>query len=115
MIVRGHEAPTEPAEPGVTRQVLAHDPELMMVRVAFADGAAGYVHSHRHHQVTYVERGRFRFTLDGRETELLAGDCLLVPPGVAHGAVALGPGTLIDAFTPARTEFLTDRAFAAGE
>ena len=35
MIIRGHEAPTEPAEPGVTRQVLAYDAELMMVRVTF--------------------------------------------------------------------------------
>ena len=28
MIVRGHEAPRDPAEPGVTRQVLGHDPEI---------------------------------------------------------------------------------------
>jgi len=106
MIVRAGEAPAEPAEAGVTRQVLGHDPELMMVRVTFAEGAVAGVHSHPHRQVSYVERGRFRFSLAGRETEVSAGDCWFVPPGVDHGAVALEPGAVIDVFAPARTDFL---------
>ena len=106
MVVRGHEATVEPAEPGVTRQVLGYDPELMMVRVSFEQGAVGYIHSHPHRQVTYVECGRFRVTLDGSETEAAAGDCWFVPPGVPHGATALDAGSLIDVFTPARTDFL---------
>jgi quercetin dioxygenase-like cupin family protein len=105
MIIRGHEAPTEPAEPGVTRQVLAYDAELMMVRVTFTEGAVGYIHSHPHRQVTFIERGRFRFSLDGRETELVAGDSWFVPPDVKHGVVALEAGALIDVFTPARADF----------
>ncbi len=109
MIVRRQDAAIEPAEPGVTRQVLGHDSELMMVRVTFAEGAVGYVHSHPHRQVTYVERGRFRFTLNGTETEMAAGDCWFVPPGVPHGAVAVEAGALIDVFTPARADFLAGR------
>jgi quercetin dioxygenase-like cupin family protein len=108
MIVCGEDAPTQPAEPGVTRQVLGHDPELMMCRVTFEKGAAGYLHSHPHRQVTYVERGRFEFTLGEVSTTMTAGDCWLVPPGVAHGAVAIEAGSLIDVFTPARTEFLSE-------
>jgi quercetin dioxygenase-like cupin family protein len=106
MIVRAHEAPTAAAEPGVTRQVLGHDPELMMVRVTFTAGAVADLHSHPHRQVTYVERGRFRFMLDGRETEMRAGDCWFVPPGALHGVVAIEGGALIDVFTPARADFL---------
>jgi quercetin dioxygenase-like cupin family protein len=106
MIVRGDEAPTESAEPGVTRQVLSHDAELMMVRVTFEQGAVGYVHSHPHRQATYVERGRFEFTLDGVKTVVKAGDSWFVPPGAPHGATALEAGSLIDVFTPARTDFL---------
>jgi quercetin dioxygenase-like cupin family protein len=106
MIVRGHEAPTQPAEPGVVRQVLGHDPELMMVRVTFEQGAEGYLHAHPHRQVTYVERGRFEFTLGETRTTVSAGDCWFVPPGVLHGAVAIEGGVLIDVFTPAREEFL---------
>jgi quercetin dioxygenase-like cupin family protein len=106
MIVRGTEAPIDPAEPGVTRQVLGHDPELMMVRVTFAEGAVGYIHSHPHRQVTYVERGRFTFTFDGTDTEMAAGDCWFVPPGVPHGATAIEAGSLIDVFAPGRADFL---------
>jgi quercetin dioxygenase-like cupin family protein len=109
MIIRGQDAPTDPAEPGVTRQVLAYDETLMMVRVTFAAGAVGYIHSHPHRQVTFVERGRFRFTLDGRETELTAGDSWFVAPDLPHGVVALEAGALIDVFTPARAEFVAGR------
>jgi quercetin dioxygenase-like cupin family protein len=80
-----------------------------MVRVTFQEGAEGYVHSHPHRQVTYVERGRFRFKLNGVETEMSAGDCWFVPPDVPHGAAAIEAGSLIDVFTPARAEFIADR------
>lgn len=109
MIVRAHEAPADPAEPGVTRQVLGHDAELMMVRVTFAAGAVAGLHAHPHRQVTYVERGRFRFMLDADETELRAGDGWFVPPGASHGVVCLEAGALIDVFAPARAEFLALR------
>jgi quercetin dioxygenase-like cupin family protein len=105
VIIRGHDAPTEPAEPGVIRQVLGHDPELMLCRVTFEKGAVGYLHSHPHRQVTYIERGRFAFTLGDTTTTLTAGDCWFVPPGVVHGATAVEAGVLIDVFTPARAEF----------
>src|SRR4051812_34649452 len=109
MIVRSGDAPAKAAEPGVTRQVLAHDAELMMVRVTFDTGAVADLHSHPHRQVTYVERGRFRFFLNGDETELRRGDAWLVPPGAPHGVVCLETGALIDVFTPARVEFLAGR------
>jgi quercetin dioxygenase-like cupin family protein len=43
------------------------------------------------------------------ETEVAAGDCWFVPPGVPHGAVAIEAGSLIDVFTPARAEFIAGR------
>ena len=110
MIIRGREAATEPAEPGVTRQVLGHDPHLMMVRVTFERGAVGYVHAHPHRQVTYVESGCFAFELDGVVTELAQGDCWFVPPNARHGATAIESGSLIDVFTPAREDFIAGRS-----
>src|SRR5262245_36025689 len=109
MIIRGGDAPIEPAEPGVTRQMLGHDEQLMMVRVTFVAGAASSLHSHPHRQVTFVERGRFRFSLNGIDTEVGAGDSWFVPPGAPHGAVALEAGALIDVFAPARSDFLRRR------
>ena len=106
MIIRGQDAPTVKAGPGVTRQVLGHDAELMMVRVTFEKGAVGYVHSHPHRQVTFVESGQFDFTLEGATTRLSAGDSVFVAPGVPHGAVAVEAGAVIDVFAPARADFL---------
>ena len=106
MIIRSADAPLVGAGPGVTRQVLGHDPELMLVRVTFEKGAVGSLHSHPHRQVTFIERGRFEFNLDGAKTVLSAGDSWFVPPGVPHGVVALDEGSVIDVFTPARLDFL---------
>lgn len=106
MFGRACEAPVATIEPGITRQVLCHDAQLMMVRVTFAKDAVGALHQHPHRQVTYVEAGVFETTIDGHTTRLVAGDAFLVPPGALHGVVALDAGSLIDVFTPARHDFL---------
>jgi quercetin dioxygenase-like cupin family protein len=106
MIIRGQDAPVVQAGTGVTRQVLGHDAELMMVRVTFEQGAVGYVHAHPHRQVTFVERGQFDFEVDGVTTRVSAGDSVFVPPDVSHGTLAVEAGSLIDVFAPARIDFL---------
>jgi quercetin dioxygenase-like cupin family protein len=106
MFVKASESKVEQVDAGVTRQVLGHDSQLMMVRVTFEQGAVGAMHSHPHRQVTFVERGRFEATIAGRTAELQAGDCFVVPPDAVHGVVALEAGALVDVFTPAREDFL---------
>ncbi|MEL6104071.1 MAG: cupin domain-containing protein [Pseudomonadota bacterium] len=92
---------------GVTRQVLADHPELMVVAFHFDRvGATGALHDHPHVQSTYVEQGRFRFTIGDEAHEVGPGDSFVVPTGVTHGCVCLEPGTLIDCFTPRRDDFL---------
>lgn len=107
MFVRTSECPVEEVAAGVTRQVLGHDPLLMMVRITFRRGAVGVLHEHHHRQVTYVEAGSFEATVDGRTTVLSAGDCFFVAPHAVHGVVALEDGALIDVFAPAREDFIT--------
>jgi quercetin dioxygenase-like cupin family protein len=107
MFVRRADASVEQMETGVTRQILGHDPQLMLVRVTFAAGAEGYVHHHPHRQVTYVERGTFEVRLGEETTVLHAGDCFFVSPGVPHGVKAREEGSLLDTFTPAREDFLS--------
>ena len=98
--------PIVATDPGVTRQVLADSPELMVVAFRFEAGGTGRLHSHPHVQSTYVEAGRFRFSLDGAEFEVGPGDSFVVPSGAEHGCTCLAPGTLIDCFTPRRDDFL---------
>ncbi len=91
---------------GVTRRVLAHNPEMLAAEVAFETGAAGSVHTHPHTQISYVLSGRFRYTIDGRDVDLGPGDSVVVPSGLPHGTVCLAQGALLDVFTPERTDFL---------
>ncbi|SMX42508.1 cupin domain-containing protein [Actibacterium lipolyticum] len=94
------------ADPGVTRQVLADSPELMVVAFVFDAGGEGKLHNHPHVQSTYVEKGRFVFTVDGVETEVGPGDSFVIPSQAMHGCRCLEAGTLIDTFTPRRDDFL---------
>ncbi|KGF70864.1 cupin [Hoeflea sp. BAL378] len=97
-----------PADPGVTRQVLSDSEALMVVAFRFrAEGAEGRLHSHPHVQATYVESGRFEFTVGDESFEVAAGQSFVTPSNVVHGCRCLEPGTLIDSFAPRRDEFLT--------
>ncbi|KAA9009402.1 cupin domain-containing protein [Histidinibacterium aquaticum] len=97
--------PVTPA-PGVTRQVLSEAPEMMVVAFTFEAGAEGAPHSHPHVQATFVESGRFRFTVGGDSFEVGAGDSFVIPGDVEHGCRCFEPGRLIDTFAPRRDDFL---------
>ncbi|PWW01686.1 hypothetical protein DFR52_102349 [Hoeflea marina] len=98
--------PAVPTDPGVIRQVLSDSPELMMVSFEFAKGAEGKLHSHSHVQSTYVQSGRFVFSVSGEDLEVAPGDSFVIPSNAVHGCRCLEPGRLIDTFTPRRDDFL---------
>jgi len=91
---------------GVRRRILAFTEQLMLVEVAFEKGAVGSLHTHPHVQSTFVQSGRFRFTIDGTDTTVSQGDTIAFPSGIPHGTVCLEAGTLLDIFTPMREDFL---------
>ncbi len=88
------------------RSVLAHSPDLMVVRFAFAAGDRGALHSHPHVQSTYVQSGRYEFSVDGRRFTVGPGDAFIIPAHAEHGCTCLEAGDLIDSFTPRRDDFL---------
>ncbi len=92
--------------PGVSRRVLSHTPELMLVEVTFASGAVVPVHSHPHHQISYIKSGRFSFGSNGEFVEAGPGDTFAFPSNVEHGVTCLEDGMVLDCFTPAREDFL---------
>jgi quercetin dioxygenase-like cupin family protein len=101
--------PAVAAADGVTRQVLADSPELMIVANDFAAGACGALHHHPHLQATFVQSGRFTFTVAGETFEVGPGDCFIVPPDADHGCECREAGRLIDSFTPRRDDFLVEQ------
>ena len=91
---------------GVSRRVLAYQDGLMIVEVNFEKGSVGTVHTHPHLQNTYVKSGKFRFTIDGKDVEVAAGDTIAFPADIPHGTLCLEAGTLLDIFAPMREDFV---------
>lgn len=89
-----------------SRQVLSESPELMVVAFNFTKDGEGALHSHPHVQSTYVESGKFEFSVNGNKMTVEAGDSFVIPSNAEHGCVCLESGRLIDTFTPRRDDFL---------
>lgn len=102
----GNEAEAEAVALGVERKILAYCDELMCVENTFKAGAIGAMHQHPHTQITYVAKGRFRFTIGEETREVIAGDTLLKQNSIIHGCECLEDGILVDIFTPMREDFL---------
>lgn len=51
--------------PGIRRQMMGYDGQLMMVKVEFEKGAVGAMHQHYHSQATYVASGKFELAIGG--------------------------------------------------
>lgn len=93
---------------GLSRKILAHSDELMLVEVNFTAGVEfGDLHSHPdHEQVTYVKSGKFKFTIGDQSKVVTAGDSVYMEKNIPHGAECLEDGVLLDIFTPMRADFL---------
>jgi len=92
-------------EPGMTRQVLAHSDQLMLVRHLFEAGWVGARHSHPHHQLVYVVSGAIRVDVGGRTFDVRAGNSFVVDGNVEHQASALEASEVLDVFTPVREDY----------
>ena len=101
--------PVERIADGIERQTLSGN-RLMICRLSFAPGVVTPVHSHPHEQMTLVEQGRVRFRVAGTDHLAAAGDVLIFPSGIEHGATMLEtPVVLVDIFSPPREDFLPPR------
>ena len=92
-------------EPGMIRQVLAHNEKLMLIRHFFEKGWVGAKHSHPHEQLVYVIRGHLRFTGGDQTFDVRTGDSFVVPGGIEHQASALEDSEVLDVFAPFRENY----------
>jgi len=100
--------PSSP-EPGLSRQVLAYNGKLMLVRHLMKEGWVGAKHSHPHEQLVYVIRGSIEFSAEGNTFEARTGDSFIVPGGVEHQARAIQESEVLDVFTPSRENYALSR------
>jgi quercetin dioxygenase-like cupin family protein len=80
--------PVETIAEGITRQMVTGD-RLMVCRLTLAARTVTPIHTHVHEQMTLVERGRADFFVEGQKRTAKAGDVLLFPSGILHGATML--------------------------
>jgi quercetin dioxygenase-like cupin family protein len=92
--------------PGVSRKILGRDRQIMMVKVRFDKGTSVGLHQHVHIQTSYCAKGKFEFTVGEEKRMVLDGDGIYIPPNVPHGVTCMEEGIIIDAFSPAREDFL---------
>jgi quercetin dioxygenase-like cupin family protein len=92
-------------EPGMQRQVLAYNQNVMLVRHHFLKGWRGTSHSHPHEQLVYVVTGRIQFDVDGKTIELRTGASVIVEGNVEHRATALEDSEVLDVFVPCREDY----------
>lgn len=105
MQIFSNNVPTTSPEPGMQRQVLAHSPQLMVVRHLFKKGWVGAAHAHPHHQLVYVISGAIAITVNGQTQTAKTGDSFVVDGGVEHQASALEDSEVLDVFTPIREDY----------
>lgn len=79
---------------------------MMISRIKLQRGCKVPMHSHANEQISCVMSGRLRFSLqDGpggaaRTLEVGAGEVLVLPSGVPHGAEAVEDCVVLDLFSP---------------
>ncbi|CAM3731027.1 cupin domain-containing protein [Aquirufa aurantiipilula] len=105
-LIPDQDIPWSDIEPGIQRKIMAHNDQLMLIKVRFSQGAIGSLHHHPHTQASYVSKGKFEVTISGDKKILQAGDVYFVPSQEIHGVICLEDGELIDVFNPAREDFL---------
>ena len=91
---------------GTSRKIRCYNEEMMLVEVIFESGAVGSDHSHEHTQISYVLSGEFTYHIEGETRTMLPGDSIVVDGGKVHGCACVKAGTLLDIFSPMRTDFV---------
>ncbi|HES60284.1 MAG: cupin domain-containing protein [Calditrichaceae bacterium] len=104
--IKSSDFKTKEMFPGVTRQIIGHDSNLMLVKVSFTKGSIGYKHQHAHQQVSYILSGKFEVNIAGNIEILHAGDAFIAPTNADHEVKCLEDGIIIDSFSPMREDFL---------
>jgi len=100
------EVPAVPAGEGVQRKVLSHSGNLMICEITLEAGSIIAAHAHPHEQITYIISGKCRYTVGDTTKKVGSGDSVLIPGDVPHSIVVLETMKVIDAFSPAREDFL---------
>lgn len=82
--------------------------KAMLAHVYLKQGSVVPMHEHPNEQITYVLQGSLRMEFPGDIPDVVvrAGEVLVIPSGVPHGATALEDTLDLDVFSPPRQDWL---------
>jgi quercetin dioxygenase-like cupin family protein len=89
----------------LTRQMISGE-NATISQLVLKKGATVPRHSHVNEQYSWIISGALNFIFDDREIVVGAGELLLIPANVAHGAVALEDTVDVDIFAPRREDWI---------
>src|SRR5579883_1252442 len=78
----------EELNPLLSRQFVVGT-NVMLSRLFLAKGSIVPLHNHHNEQLSYVLEGALKFSIDGRDLVVHAGEVLLIPPHMPHKVEAL--------------------------
>jgi len=90
---------------GISRKYVTGDRE-MVAQIYLTRGAIVPIHAHESEQLTYVLTGALKFTLDGRDITVRAGELLRIPSWMPHTAEAVEDTFELDLFSPIRQDWI---------
>ena len=102
----------EQINPSTSRQYITGD-TVTVARFELKRGGVVPLHAHPNEQVSFVVSGALKFTLEGREVIVRAGEVLQIPGGVPHAVDVIEDTLAIDVFSPVRQDWIdkTDNYF----
>jgi quercetin dioxygenase-like cupin family protein len=106
------DVPSEQINDTIARRFITGD-SVTVGRFELKQGGIVPSHSHVSEQISIVLSGALRFTIDGRETVVRAGEVMQIPGNVAHEVEVLEDTLAIDVFSPIRRDWIdkTDSYF----
>jgi quercetin dioxygenase-like cupin family protein len=104
--IRLADTPTEHLNPLLDRQFVAGE-KSMLARLRLRKGCIVPLHSHENEQITYILEGALKFSLEGKDIVVHAGEILVIPSNVPHSAEALEDTVDLDVFCPPRADWIS--------
>ena len=89
----------------LSRQMISGE-NATISQLVLKKGAVVPRHSHINEQYSWIISGSLKFIFDDREVLVGAGEILVIPPNVAHSAVALEDTVDVDIFSPRREDWI---------
>jgi quercetin dioxygenase-like cupin family protein len=89
----------------ITRQMISGE-NATVSQIVLKKGATVPRHSHMNEQYSWIISGMLKFIFDDKEILVGAGEILVIPANVAHGALALEDTVDVDIFAPRREDWL---------